>query len=66
MLRDRIGILGRRIELDGSWTAYHVFTGLPATIEGELMTDLSHDKATSIMLANNGRQHAAPAASCVF
>jgi hypothetical protein len=26
-----------------------------------LMTDLNHDKATSVMLANNACQHVAPA-----
>jgi hypothetical protein len=66
MLQGRRGILGRRIESDGSWTAYHVFTGLPATVDGELMTYLNHDKATSVMLANNDCQHVAPVPTRCF
>jgi hypothetical protein len=49
-------LLGRRIEADGSWTAYHVFTGIPATIGDEVMVGLSRDDATAVVFANNRRR----------
>ncbi|MEQ9566442.1 MAG: hypothetical protein RLN85_11640, partial [Pseudomonadales bacterium] len=44
---------GRRIEIDGSWTVYHVFTGIPVQRAGIPMAGLSHADATSRMLLNN-------------
>jgi len=32
---------GRRVESDGSWSIYHVYTGRPAAISGYSMTGLS-------------------------
>jgi hypothetical protein len=46
---------GRRIEADRSWTVYHVFTGVPAHVEGDAMTGLSRLEATSGMLSLNLR-----------
>lgn len=40
---------GRRIERDGTWTVYHVFTGLPAEIGGRFMLDLEEAEATRTM-----------------
>lgn len=31
---------GKRVEIDGSWTVYHVFTGVPAQFGSWEMTDL--------------------------
>lgn len=47
---------GRRIEIDGSWTVYHVFTGIPVQRAGIPMAGLSRADATSRMLLNNQRQ----------
>jgi hypothetical protein len=44
---------GRRIEPDSSWSIYHVFTGVPAVIEGCTMTGLSRWQATMGMMALN-------------
>ena len=44
---------GRRIEADRSWTIYHVFTGVPASAEGQAMIGLSRADATSGMLSLN-------------
>jgi hypothetical protein len=44
---------GRRIEPDSSWSVYHVFTGVPADIEGGTMTGLSRSEATLGMMALN-------------
>jgi len=44
---------GRRVEVDRSWTVYHVFTGVPARIDGAAMTDLSRSAATDGMLSLN-------------
>lgn len=44
---------GRRIERDRSWTVYHVFSGVPARLEGHALTGLSHMNATSYMLSLN-------------
>ena len=46
---------GRRVELDRSWTVYHVFTGVPAHADGQIMTGLSRAHATDNMLSLNGR-----------
>ena len=46
---------GRRIETDRSWTIYHVFTGIPASAQGQTMTGLSRADATSGMLSLNLR-----------
>lgn len=46
---------GRRIEADRSWTIYHVFTGVPASREGQEMIGLSHSAATDGMLSLNRR-----------
>lgn len=46
---------GRRIEWDGSWSIYHVFTGIPAEIQGYSMTGLSRFNATEGMLSLNHR-----------
>ncbi|MCX8996232.1 hypothetical protein NOF55_16570 [Rhizobiaceae bacterium BDR2-2] len=46
---------GRRVEGDRSWTIYHVFTGVPARIDGEAMTGLSRADATCGMLSLNLR-----------
>jgi|SRR5208337_5621650 len=46
---------GRRVEMDRSWTIYHVFTGVPARVDGSAMTDLSRSAATDGMLSLNLR-----------
>lgn len=52
---------GRRIELDRSWSVYHVFTGVPADVAGHSMIGLSRSGATESMLSlnrrNEGRRH---------
>jgi hypothetical protein len=52
---------GRRVEEDGSWSVYHVFTGVPAEIQGRWMTGMSRTDATQDMLSlnrrNEGRKH---------
>lgn len=49
---------GRRIERDGSWSVYHVFTGIPAKIQGHALTGLTHSRATEGMLSLNRRNDA--------
>ena len=44
---------GRRIEPDKSWTIYHVFSGVPATIGGRKMTELGEKEATARVLSLN-------------
>lgn len=44
---------GRRIEADRSWTIYNVFTGVPASREGQEMIGLSRSVATDGMLSLN-------------
>ena len=44
---------GRRIEVNGSWTIYHVYSGIPAVIKGITMTDLSYAIASEVMIALN-------------
>ncbi len=46
---------GRRVEMDRSWTVYHVFTGVPARIGGIAMVGLSRKAATDGMLSLNRR-----------
>ena len=46
---------GRRVEADRSWTVYHVFTGIPAHVDGAFMIGLSRSQATKSMLALNLR-----------
>lgn len=44
---------GRRIEPDGSWTVYHVFSGRPAALRFERSAALSRRAATRLMLSLN-------------
>ena len=44
---------GRRIEKDFSWTVYHVFSGVPACMDGVVLTGLSRSSATGKMLLLN-------------
>ncbi|MDG4853784.1 MULTISPECIES: hypothetical protein [unclassified Mesorhizobium] len=46
---------GRRVEPDRSWTVYHVFTGIPAYVDGAFMIGLSRSEATKSMLSLNLR-----------
>jgi hypothetical protein len=59
---------GRRIERDGSWSIYHVFTGIPAKIHDHSMIGLSCSHATAGMLSlnrrNEGRRHERKLATC--
>lgn len=52
-MRDRQ--YGRRVERDGSWSIYHVFTGAPAEIRGLPTTGLTRGCATEGMLLLNRR-----------
>jgi hypothetical protein len=49
------GQFGRRVERDRSWTVYHVFTGIPARVDGSPLTQLSRSAATQRMLSLNLR-----------
>jgi hypothetical protein len=59
---------GRRVERDGSWSIYHVFTGVPAKIHDHSMIGLSRSLATAGMLSlnrrNEGRRHKRKLATC--
>jgi hypothetical protein len=44
---------GRRVEADHSWTVYHVFTGIPAHVNGASMIGLSRSEATNSMMSLN-------------
>ena len=44
---------GRRVEADRSWTVYHVFSGIPAYVDGAAMIGLTRAAATQSMLALN-------------
>ena len=44
---------GRRVEADRSWTVYHVFSGIPAHVDGAVMIGLTRADATQSMLALN-------------
>jgi hypothetical protein len=46
---------GRRVEFDRSWTIYHVFTGVPARVDGLALTNLSGSAASDGMLSLNRR-----------
>lgn len=46
---------GRRVEVDRSWTVYHVFTGETARDGGDDLIGLSKPQATSRMLSLNLR-----------
>jgi hypothetical protein len=46
---------GRRIEIDGSWSIYHVFTGTPAEVSGHLMIGMTQSGATEGMVFLNRR-----------
>lgn len=46
---------GRRIERDGSWTVYDVFSGVPAQSDGHRLVSLSLSDATDSMLTLNRR-----------
>jgi hypothetical protein len=46
---------GRRVEADRSWTVYHVFTGVPASLDGRAMVGLGRAAATDRMLDLNRR-----------
>lgn len=46
---------GRRVERDGSWSIYHVFTRIPAVVEGGSLAGMSRACATQGMLAMNRR-----------
>lgn len=46
-------IYGRRVEIDRSWTVYHVFTGVPADAGDGVMTGLSRGDATDRMMCLN-------------
>jgi hypothetical protein len=39
------GQFGRRVEMDRSWTIYHVLTGIPARVDGAALTDLSRQSS---------------------
>lgn len=47
--------VGRRIEVDRSWTVYHVFTGIPVHVDGQAMTGMTRSDATSGMMSLNRR-----------
>lgn len=50
---------GRRVEADRSWTVYHVFSGIPAHVDGALMVGLTRAQATTSMLdLNRGNMEA--------
>ncbi len=46
---------GRRIELNRSWTVYHVYTGVPADLGKRSTTGLNERTATSIMRSLNAK-----------
>ena len=46
---------GRRVEADRSWTVYHVFSGIPAHVDGALLVGLTRAQATRNMLDLNRR-----------
>lgn len=46
---------GRRVEMDGSWTIYHVFSGVPAYFGGRASMGLSLSDATLGMISLNRR-----------
>jgi hypothetical protein len=46
---------GRRVEIDRSWTVYHVFTGATARVDNDDLIGLSRSQATSSMMSLNLR-----------
>ena len=46
---------GLRVEIDRSWTVYHVFSGVPANRAGQSMTGLGRQAATEGMISMNLR-----------
>ena len=50
---------GRRIEADRTWTIYHVFTGVPAVINGKLMTGMSDAASLNSLMLGKADQLAA-------
>mgnify|MGYP006904089240 CR=1 FL=1 len=59
-IRDNEGqemLYGRRVELDRSWTVYHVFTGVPAGGGCGAMTGLSRAGAAEKMMSLNRHSH---------
>ncbi|HWK64232.1 MAG TPA: hypothetical protein VNS34_04790 [Rhizobiaceae bacterium] len=48
-------LYGRRVEMDRSWTVYHVFTGVPADLGSGAMTGLNREDATDKMMSLNRR-----------
>ena len=46
---------GRRIETDHSWTIYHVFSGIPARVDGSRTTGLTRAEATNGLVSLNHR-----------
>ncbi|HEV7253487.1 MAG TPA: hypothetical protein VGN97_10385 [Mesorhizobium sp.] len=44
---------GRRVEANGSWTVYHVFTGAPADLRDITAAGLSRTEATRLMTSLN-------------
>jgi hypothetical protein len=48
---------GRRVELDRSWTVYHVFTGAVADASFGAVTGLSKVDATDRMMSLNNVPH---------
>jgi hypothetical protein len=44
---------GRRVEADRSWIVYHVFTGIPAHVDGVFLVGLTRAHATRSMLGLN-------------
>ena len=48
-------LYGRRVEVDRSWTVYHVFTGIPADAGCGATTGLSRAAATDRMMFLNRR-----------
>ena len=47
------GHYGRRVEPNRSWTIYHVFTGVPATMGNRSMVGLTETDATATMMRLN-------------
>ena len=46
---------GRRVEVDRSWTVYHVFTGVTARVGNDDLIGLNRSQATSSMMSLNLR-----------
>ena len=46
-------LTGRRIEPNGSWTVYHVFSGVPVDLRNVDSAGLSRSEATRLMRSLN-------------